>query len=200
MPWPASYSPGTQPKSRGPPPPPPPPPPIGGPETTNRPETESEPEAYKLQGSTWAERKRDRDRIRAEARKGKRPMPATMGTGSTPAQAEPAEPRPLLPATPPPVCNRMGFEWGGKPLPCECESWPQYLRQGQRDGYVERLSGELEVRDGVVELQPPTVAYTKVAWWKPGYGVGGCYYNGMLSGAYRCRGPDGTEKIVAMTT
>jgi len=136
-------------------------------------------------GLSRAERQRARSELRSQAHKAGKPHPKTFN---------PAGYKEL-----PPICNRVGTEWGAQPEPCACETeWPAFLATALQTGQA-TIIDEVDTFDGKLRIIPgvkPTASYRrpgghnmKERWW----------YNAVVVQAYSVFGKDGKcRQVVAV--
>jgi len=136
-------------------------------------------------GLSRAKRQRARSELRSQAHKAGKPHPKTFN---------PAGYKEL-----PPICNRVGTEWGAQPEPCACETeWPAFLATALQTGQA-TIIDEVDTFDGKLRIIPgvkPTASYRrpgghnmKERWW----------YNAVVVQAYSVFGKDGKcRQVVAV--
>ena len=145
----------------------------------------SEQQSVPLPSGSRAERQRARSELRSQAHKAGKPHPKTFN---------PAGYKEL-----PPICNRVGTEWGAQPEPCACETeWPAFLATALQTGQA-TIIDEVDTFDGKLRIIPgvkPTASYRrpgghnmKERWW----------YNAVVVQAYSVFGKDGKcRQVVAV--
>ena len=102
----------------------------------------------------------------------------------------------FLVEAPPPLCNRMGVEWGKPMADCHCGSWPQWTRKNLGvstaclqllEPIVDRDGNEAVAKQGVKLLYWRSGRKTRPRpWW----------YSGTVQGSFLVRFPSGRQKPV----
>ena len=96
--------------------------------------------------------------------------------------------------TPPPLCNRMGVEWGKPMADCHCGFWPQWTRKnlGVSTACLQVLDPIVD-RDGNVAVAKQGV---KLLYWRSGKKNRQWWYKGSVQDSFLVRFPSGQQKPV----
>ena len=98
----------------------------------------------------------------------------------------------------PPLCNRVGTEWGSQPADCSCkDAWPGFYAAALASGQAVRVASA-DCYDGIITMRPgekPCASYrrpgghnNKERWW----------YNAILEGLGQITDRAGHSQIVAL--
>ena len=100
----------------------------------------------------------------------------------------------FLVEAPPPLCNRMGVEWGKPMAGCHCELWPEWTRKnlGVTTACF-RMQEPIVDRDGKAAVAKQGV---KLLYWRSGKKNRPCWYNGSVLEGFLVRFPSGRQKPV----
>ena len=95
---------------------------------------------------------------------------------------------------PPPLCNRMGVEWGKPMADCHCALWPQWTRKnlGVSTACLQLLQ-PIADRDGNAAVAQPGV---RLLYWRSGKKNQQWWYNGIVQESFLVRFPSGQQKPV----
>ncbi len=137
-----------------------------------------------LEGDDRRSRKQSRDQLRAEARKLKKPPPASYN------------PQGYLDV--PPLCNRIATSWSEPPAECVCGSeWPKFFSAALSSGQVKRIKST-DCYHGTLTIEPgikPCASYRRPGghnmthrWW----------YNAVVEGLAKVTDKSGKSKDVAL--
>ena len=93
--------------------------------------------------------------------------------------------------SPPPLCNRMGVEWGKQMAGCHCELWPEWTRKNLGVTTACFTTQEPIVdRDGKAAVAKQGV---KLLYWRSGKPW---WYVGSVLESFLVRFPSGLQKPV----